>query len=116
MYAVHEDAVDLFSYPEIIRFDFSTGRQQRVGSGPNRTLGEGVFVPRPGKTEETDGWLLNQGYDADADETFLEIRGAETLELEARIWTGAHLPLGFHGNFYSANDVPGGNGYSVPSR
>jgi all-trans-8'-apo-beta-carotenal 15,15'-oxygenase len=102
LYAVHEDPIDLFSFPEIIRFDLGTGRQQRVGSGSNRTLGEGVFVPRPGKTEETDGWLLNQGYDAAEDETFLEIRDAETLELEARIWTGAHLPLGFHGNFYSA--------------
>jgi all-trans-8'-apo-beta-carotenal 15,15'-oxygenase len=101
LYAVHEDPVDLFSYPEIIRFDFDTGRQQRVGSGPNRTLGEAVFVPRPGKSDESDGWLLNQGYDADLDETFLDIRRAETLELDARIWTGAHLPLGFHGNFYS---------------
>jgi all-trans-8'-apo-beta-carotenal 15,15'-oxygenase len=102
LYALHEDPVDLFSFPEIIRFDFGTGRQQRVRSGRNRTLGEGVLVPRPGGTEEGDGWLLNQGYDAAADETFLEIRDAETLELTARVWTGAHLPLGFHGNFYSA--------------
>jgi all-trans-8'-apo-beta-carotenal 15,15'-oxygenase len=100
LYAVHEDPVDLFSFPEVIRFDFDTGRQQRVRSGSNRTLGEGVFVPRPGGTAETDGWLLNQGYDAVADETFLEIRQAETLQLEARIRAGAHLPLGFHGNFY----------------
>jgi all-trans-8'-apo-beta-carotenal 15,15'-oxygenase len=102
LYAVHEDPVDLFSFPEVIRFDLDTGRQERVRSGPNRTLGEGVFVARPGGTEETDGWLLNQGYDAVADETFLEIREAGTLEVEARVWTGAHLPLGFHGNFYSA--------------
>jgi all-trans-8'-apo-beta-carotenal 15,15'-oxygenase len=102
LYAVHEDPVDLFSYPEIIRFDLARGAQQRVRSGRHRTLGEGVFVPRPGGAEETDGWLLNQGYDAVANETFLEIREVETLGLEARIWTGTHLPLGFHGNFYSA--------------
>jgi carotenoid cleavage dioxygenase-like enzyme len=48
--------------------------------------------------------LAYQGrWDADANETFLEIRDAETLELEARVWTGEHLPLGFHGNFYTAD-------------
>src|SRR5262245_4062670 len=102
LYAIHEDPIDLFAFPEIIRFDFDTGRQQRVRSGRHRTLGEGVFVPKPGKIDEGDGWLLNQGYDANHDETFLDIRQAETLELEARVWTGVHLPLGFHGNFYSA--------------
>jgi carotenoid cleavage dioxygenase-like enzyme len=84
-----------------VRHDLLTGREQRVRSGRNRTLEEVVFVPHPGKTEETDGRLLGQGYDATADQTFLEIRDAETLELEARVWTGEHLPLGFHGNFYS---------------
>jgi all-trans-8'-apo-beta-carotenal 15,15'-oxygenase len=102
LYATHEDRVDLFSFPDIVRFDLDTGRRRRVRSGRNRTLGEGVFVARPGGTEETDGWLLNQGYDAEADETFLDVREAESLELEARVWAGAHLPLGFHGNFYSA--------------
>jgi all-trans-8'-apo-beta-carotenal 15,15'-oxygenase len=102
LYAVHEDPADLFSYPEIIRYDLLTNLQHRVRSGMKRTLGEAVFEPRPGKTGETEGWLLNQGYDADVDQTFLEIRDAETLELETRVWTGEHLPLGFHGNFYSA--------------
>jgi all-trans-8'-apo-beta-carotenal 15,15'-oxygenase len=103
LYAIHEDLLDPFSFPEVVRFDLGTGGEQRVASGRGRTLGEGVFVPRPGKTEESEGWLLNQGYDAERDETFLEIRDAGTLELEARIWTGTHLPTGFHGNFYAAN-------------
>lgn len=101
LYTLHEDQADPFSYPEIERFDLVGGHLQRVRSGPRRTLGEGVFVPRPGGTEENDGWLLSQGYDALANETFLEIRDAETLDLEARVWIGTHLPLGFHGNFYS---------------
>ena len=102
LYAVREDPVDLFSFPEIVRYDLIAGRHHRVRSGPNRTLGEAVFAPHPGKTEETDGWLLNEGYDAGANQTFLEIRDADTLELEARVWIGEHLPLGFHGNFYGA--------------
>jgi len=102
LYAVHEDHADPFSFPGIMRYDLLEGRHQLVRSERNRTLGEGVFVPRPGKVEETDGWLLNQGYDADLDQTFLEIRDAQSMELEARVWTGEHLSLGFHGNFYSA--------------
>ena len=47
-------------------------------------------------------WLLAQGYDAGRDETFLELRDAGTLDFTARIWTGQHVPLGFHGNFYAA--------------
>jgi carotenoid cleavage dioxygenase-like enzyme len=82
--------------------DTSAAHGEPLDEEEIRTLGEGVFVPRPGKVEETDGWLLNQGYDADLDQTFLEIRDAQSMELEARVWTGEHLPLGFHGNFYSA--------------
>ena len=100
LYTLRSDRPDSFSFPTIVRHDLLTGGEQRVRSGRNRTHEEVLFVPRPGKTEETEGWLLGQVYDAAADQTFLEIRDAETLELEARVWTGEHLPLGFHGNFY----------------
>ena len=101
LYSLRSDHFDSFSFSSLVRHDLITGREQRVRSGRDRTLEEVVFAPRPGKSEETDGWLLGQGYDATLDQTFLEIRDAETLELEARVWTGEHLPLGFHGNFYS---------------
>jgi carotenoid cleavage dioxygenase-like enzyme len=101
LYTLRSDRPDSFSFPAIVRHDLLTGREQRVRSERNRTLEEVVFAPRPGKAEETGGWLLGQGYDATLDQTFLEIRDAETLDLEARVWTGEHLPLGFHGNFYS---------------
>jgi all-trans-8'-apo-beta-carotenal 15,15'-oxygenase len=87
LYTLRSDHFDSLSFPEFVRHDLLTGREQRVRSGRNRTLEEVVFVPRPGKTEETEGWLLGQGYDAALDQTFLEIRDAETLELEARVWT-----------------------------
>jgi len=100
LYTLRSDRPDSFSFPMIVRHDLLTGGEQRVRSGRNRTHEEVLFVPRPGKNEETEGWLLGQVYDAAADQTFLEIRDAETLELEARVWTGEHLLLGFHGNFY----------------
>ena len=69
-------------------------------AGPGRVLGEAVFAPQPGQEEEDHGWLLMQGYDARRDESFLEVRDAGELNFVARVWTGHHFPLGFHGNFY----------------
>ena len=73
----------------------------RVKFPSTQMLGEPVFVPHPGSspTEEEKAWILHMGYDSDRDETFLDIRKAVTLELEARVWLGRYIPLGFHGNF-----------------
>ncbi|MEK6288195.1 MAG: carotenoid oxygenase family protein [Acidobacteriota bacterium] len=85
----------------LAKHDLHRGNAQRAPLGKGRTYGEPVFVPHPGQNSEERGWLLAQGYDGERDETFLEIRDAGTLEVEARIWTGQHFPLGFHGNFYA---------------
>jgi carotenoid cleavage dioxygenase-like enzyme len=90
----------------IIKHDLEKRSELRLGIPARQTWGEPVFVPRPGKggpgdaSSEDQGWILALGYDADADETFLEIRDAETLDFQARVWTGVYFPLGFHGNFY----------------
>jgi carotenoid cleavage dioxygenase-like enzyme len=81
------------------RCDLSQGTSRCIEAGQTRVLGEAVFVPHPGQDREDRGWLLMQGYDAARDENYLEIRDAETLDMAARIWTGQHFPLGFHGNF-----------------
>jgi all-trans-8'-apo-beta-carotenal 15,15'-oxygenase len=90
----------------IVRVDLDKKSLKRTRPVKNRTIGEPVFVPHSaasGERNEDRGWILAQGYDAVKDETFLEIRDAQTLEFEARIWAGAgrHIPLGFHGNFYA---------------
>lgn len=85
----------------LARHDLRSGECRRVQRGHARTHGEPVFAPHPGQNSEERGWLLAQGYDGERDETFLEIRDAATMEVEARIWTGQHFPLGFHGNFYA---------------
>ena len=82
------------------RHDLHHGRHETIEAGEGRVLSEVIFVPHPGENEETRGWLLMQGYDAFRDENYLEIRDAGTLAFIARVWTGQHFPLGFHGNFY----------------
>lgn len=91
---------DFAIFSTLFRHDLHRKTSQRVAAGKGRMFGEPVFVPHPGKASEERGWLLMQGYEASRDQTFLEIRDAQTLELQARVWTGNHFPLGFHGNFY----------------
>jgi carotenoid cleavage dioxygenase-like enzyme len=44
-------------------------------------------------------WVAHLGYDADGDETFLDIRDPSELRLVGRAWLGFRIPLGFHGHF-----------------
>jgi all-trans-8'-apo-beta-carotenal 15,15'-oxygenase len=91
---------DDFSLQTIIRHDFAAKTTQRVEAGEGHAFEEAVFVPRHGKSGEDEGWLLHQGYSAVRNENYLDIRDAGTLDRAARIWTGQHFPIGFHGNFY----------------
>jgi len=91
-----------FAPAAIVRHDLHRGTDRRIEMGDRRACGEPVFVPHPGRADEDHGWLLVQGYDAGRDETFVEIRDAGTVDFAARVWTGQHFPLGFHGNFYPA--------------
>jgi carotenoid cleavage dioxygenase-like enzyme len=88
----------------IIRVDLQKRTTQKAKVGKSRTIAEPVFVPQTSKINEDRGWILAQGYDADKNENFLEIRDAQTLDFAARVWAnGQHFPLGFHGNFYPKN-------------
>jgi carotenoid cleavage dioxygenase-like enzyme len=94
---------ETFAMRTLLRHDFVTGKINRMDAKPGHALEEAIFVPKPGKTAEEDGWLLHQGYSAPRNETYLDIRDAASLELAARVWTSRHFPLGLHGNFYLAS-------------
>lgn len=86
----------------IVRIDLDKKTSKKVSNGKTRTIAEPVFVPKTSNINEDRGWILAQGYDAVKNENFLEIRDAQTLEFQSRIWAaGQHFPLGFHGNFYA---------------
>lgn len=86
----------------IVKHDLQRRTCKKIDPTKGRTFAEPVFVPHPGKNSEEQGWLLTLGYDGKQDQTFLEIRDAGTMEFQARVWTGIHYPLGFHGNFYKS--------------
>jgi all-trans-8'-apo-beta-carotenal 15,15'-oxygenase len=86
----------------IVRVDLKSGKSIKVNAGRTRTYGEPVFAPITSAINEERGFILAQGYDSDKNESFMELRDAQTLDFAARIWAnGQHFPLGFHGNFYT---------------
>ena len=86
----------------IVRVDLKSGKTIKANAGKTRTYGEPVFAPTTSAVNEERGLILAQGYDSDKNESFMEIRDAQTLDFAARIWAnGQHFPLGFHGNFYA---------------
>ncbi len=89
-----------YALQSLHRLDVESGTSQHIQAGAGYAFEETIFVPRGDGTREDHGWLLHQGYSAERDETFLDVRDAATLERAARIWTGQHFPLGLHGNFY----------------
>lgn len=90
-------SLDLLSSPAIVKLNMQTGLASRSEAEPGRTLGETVFVP----SRSGEGWLLNMGYDLSEDETYIDVRNAKSLSLQARVWSGHYIPLGFHGSFAS---------------
>jgi all-trans-8'-apo-beta-carotenal 15,15'-oxygenase len=68
---------------------------------PGHLAHEAIFAPRPGGTEEDDGWLLVVTQDLDTDVGNLIVLDAKNLAAEP-IYVGRlrhHMPLTFHGCF-----------------
>lgn len=90
---------DPFAFQALVRHDRKTQKPEARSVASHQTVAEPVFVARAKDAEPDQGWLLQLGYDGKEDQTFLDVVDAQSLERAARVWTGTHLPLGFHGNF-----------------
>jgi all-trans-8'-apo-beta-carotenal 15,15'-oxygenase len=67
----------------LFRHDLVSGTVNRMDAEPGHALEEAIFVPKPGKVAEEEGWLLHQRFSAARNESYLDIRDAATLEQEA---------------------------------
>ena len=92
---------DPLAFTRIACWDLQNREVTRTAEEAGRVFGEPLSVPFPGSlaSNEADAWIMHLGYDTNKDESFIDIRRAVTLELEARVWLGRFLPLGFHGSF-----------------
>jgi carotenoid cleavage dioxygenase len=82
-----------------VKYDLKTGSSTRHDHGPGRLGGEGVFVPRPGGSEEDDGWLMTYVFDQGSGTSELVVIDALAFAEPpvARVKIPARIPHGFHG-------------------
>jgi carotenoid cleavage dioxygenase len=85
----------------LVHLDLETGRRQIHEFGPGDGTSEPVFAPRPGGTEEGDGWLTAVVYRAAEDRSDLLIFDALDLAKGpiATAQVPRRVPFGFHGNW-----------------
>ncbi len=100
---------DPFLSNVLVSHDLDDGaRSLRTRAAKDEVFGEPVFVPRDPADldgDERDGWLLQMGYAAGKDRSFLDVRDARTHDRLARVHAPTHIPLGFHGNFVAGRLV-----------
>ncbi|KWA33468.1 carotenoid oxygenase family protein [Burkholderia territorii] len=83
----------------VMRFDHVRGTTTRYAVPAGDQNGEPVFVPRPGGTDEDDGWLLVMVYRAATDTSDVVILDARAIDAApvATVHLPRRVPAGFHG-------------------
>jgi len=84
---------DPLAFDTLTAWDGARFREARAGRG--QVFGEPVFL----LDSANRAWIAHLGYDAESDETFLDIRDPGELRLIARAWMGFRIPLGCHGHY-----------------
>jgi len=82
----------------IIKYDLVNETDQHFEYGPGRLGGEPIFAPRPGGTQEEDGWVIGFVWDENEKRSECIILDAACFEdgPVARIMMPARVPFGFH--------------------
>jgi all-trans-8'-apo-beta-carotenal 15,15'-oxygenase len=89
-------------YPTaVVKLDNDTGECRSFDLGVGFGMGEPIFVPRPQRKDEDDGWLLALVYDGAEHRSRLYILDARDVQGEplAVAHLPHHVPYGFHGTF-----------------
>jgi carotenoid cleavage dioxygenase-like enzyme len=83
------------------RYDPANGAVVIHDFGAGREVDEPVFVPRSGRHEEGDGWIMAYVYDVAGDSLSFVILNAIELDMPpiAEIALPRRVPHGFHGNW-----------------
>ena len=88
------------------RFDIQTGEIKSCFGGETHMLQEPSFVPRPGSTEEGDGWLIGTAHNPGEMRSELMIVDAPTMEEVARVILPFRNATQVHGAWFGAHELP----------
>lgn len=86
----------------LLHLDIESGRRQRFCFGQDVVVEEHVLVPKPGSSQEGQGWLLGLCYDTRRQRSFASVFDAEAVSAGplAKVWLPYWVTYGFHGKFY----------------
>jgi carotenoid cleavage dioxygenase-like enzyme len=105
-YAVHvtNERPDRPLFQGVAVRDWKRDTDQVFDFGPRHLVEEMVFVPRPGSSEELDGWLVGATVNLDAKATELHVFDARHVQQgPIAAWRApVALPVTFHGVFVGA--------------
>jgi all-trans-8'-apo-beta-carotenal 15,15'-oxygenase len=95
-------------FDEITKLDLADNTETSYSvETPGNSFCEPVFTPRPGATDEDDGWLLSVEYQVGTHTSRLVILDAKDLARGpvATALLTSHVPQGFHGSFSSVSGL-----------
>lgn len=90
-------------FDALVKLDVQSKKQVAIWEEPCTSPSEPIFVPRPDASDddEDDGVILSVILNQKAKRSFLLILDGKTFKELARADLPVHIPLSFHGNFYS---------------
>ena len=92
------------NFDTLVHYDTETGKRKTYTFGDNRFVGEPVFAPRNGSTQEADGYLVALVYDAPSNTSELAILDSQNIDQGpvATAKVPIRIPAGFHGSWLPA--------------
>ena len=91
-------------FDALVKLDVESKNEAAVWDIPCTSPSEPIFVPKPDASddEEDGGVVLSVIFEQRTKRSFLLVLDAKTFKELARAYLPMHIPLSFHGNFYSA--------------
>ena len=82
----------------LIKYDRANDSAEHVDFGPGRYGGEAIFAPRPGGTDEDDGWTVNFVWDENTQRSECVVIDCKNFAAGpvARVMMPGRVPYGFH--------------------
>ena len=103
-YAVGTPGDTALNFNHLIHFDRRTGARSVYAPGDQYMLGEPVFAPRLGATDEADGYMVMLAYDQSVNRSELMFFDAQSIAQGplAVAKVPLRIPAGFHGSWVPA--------------
>src|SRR4051812_25277794 len=107
-YAMHISPETTLLFDGLVKYDLHSGATETHWFGDGRWGSEAPFAPRPGATEEDDGWLVSYVYDEAAGRSEVCVLDARDVAggPVARVKLPVRVPIGFHATWVPGEQLP----------